>query len=50
LEEINQVQEASDAIDGMGLRNSDKHVVILQQAGDAPPFIANWRVQGPGKE
>lgn len=38
------------AIDGTGLRNSDKHLVILQQAGDAPPFIANWRVQGPGKE
>lgn len=38
------------AIDGTGLRNSDRHVVILQQAGDEPPFIANWRVQGPGKE
>lgn len=29
------------AIDGTGLRNSDRHVVILQQAGDEPPFIAN---------
>lgn len=38
------------AIDGTGLRNSDHHVVILQQAGEAIPFIANWRVQGPGQE
>jgi hypothetical protein len=38
------------AIDGTGLCNSDKHVVILQQAGEASPFIASWRVQGPGKE
>jgi hypothetical protein len=38
------------AVDGTGLRNSDRHLVILQQAGDEPPFIANWRVQGPGKE
>ena len=38
------------AIDGTGLRNSDRHVVILQQVGDEIPFIANWRVQGPGQE
>lgn len=38
------------AIDGSGLRNSDYHVVILQQVGDGIPFIANWRVQGPGQE
>jgi len=38
------------AVDGTGLRNSDRHLVILQQAGDEPPFIVNWRVQGPGKE
>jgi hypothetical protein len=38
------------AVDGTGLRNSDRHLVILQQVGDEPPFIANWRVQGPGKE
>jgi hypothetical protein len=37
-------------IDGTGLRNSDRHVVILQQVGGAIPFIANWRVQGPGQE
>jgi hypothetical protein len=37
-------------IDGTGLRGSDRHVVIMQQGGSAPPFIANWRVQGPGKE
>jgi hypothetical protein len=38
------------AIDGTGMRNKDMHIVILQQAGTAPPFIANWRVQGPGQE
>ena len=38
------------AIDGTGLRNSDRHVVILQQAGPAPPFVVDWRVQGPGRE
>jgi hypothetical protein len=38
------------AIDGTGLRHSDRHVVILQQVGDEIPFIANWRVQGPGQE
>ena len=37
-------------IDGTGLRGSDRHVVIMQQVGSAPPFIVNWRVQGPGKE
>jgi hypothetical protein len=39
------------AIDGTGLRQRDEHVVILQQAGpDVPPFIVDWRVQGPGQE
>ena len=38
------------AIDGTGLRNSDRHVVILQQAGAGPPFVVDWRVQGPGQE
>ena len=38
------------AIDGTGLRNSDRHVVILQQVGAAPPFVVDWRVQGPGRE
>lgn len=37
-------------IDGTGLRGSDRHLVIMQQGGSAPPFIINWRVQGPGKE
>ena len=37
-------------MDGTGLRGSDRHVVILQQGGSAPPFIVNWRVTGPGKE
>lgn len=38
------------AIDGTGLRNSDRHVVMMQQVGEGIPFIANWRVQGPGQE
>jgi hypothetical protein len=38
------------AIDGTGLRHSDRHVVILQQVGAAAPFVVDWRVQGPGKE
>jgi hypothetical protein len=38
------------AIDGTGLRHSDRHVVILQQVGTAPPFVVDWRVQGPGQE
>lgn len=38
------------AIDGTGLRHTDQHVVILQQVGEGLPFIANWRVQGPGQE
>lgn len=37
-------------MDGTGLRGSDRHLVVLQQGGRAPPFIVNWRVQGPGKE
>lgn len=38
------------AIDGTGLRHSDRHVVALQQAGAEPPFVVDWRVQGPGQE
>jgi len=38
------------AIDGTGLRHSDYHVVVLQQAGKAAPLIVDWRVQGPGQE
>ena len=38
------------AIDGTCLRGNKRHVVILRQGGNAPPFITNWRVQGPGKE
>ena len=38
------------ALDGTGLSGSDRHLVVLQQAGKAPPFIVNWRVQGPGQE
>jgi hypothetical protein len=38
------------AVDGTGLRHSDRHVVILQQAGASPPFVVDWRVQGPGQE
>jgi len=38
------------AIDGTGLRHSDRHVVVLQQAGKAPPFLVDWCVQGPGQE
>jgi hypothetical protein len=38
------------AIDGTGLRHSDRHVVILQQVGAAPPCVVDWRVQGPGQE
>lgn len=38
------------AIDGTGLRHSDRHVVILQQVGPGPPFVVDWRVRGPGQE
>jgi hypothetical protein len=38
------------AIDGTGLRHSDRHVVILQQVGVEPPLVVDWRVQGPGQE
>ena len=38
------------AIDGTGVRHSDYHVVILQQVGEAVPFVVDWRVQGPGQE
>jgi hypothetical protein len=37
-------------LDGTGLRHSDRHVVVLQQGGRGPPFIVDWRVQGPGRE
>lgn len=37
-------------MDGTGLRGSDRHLVVMQQGGRAPPFIVNWRVRGPGKE
>jgi hypothetical protein len=33
------------AVDGTGLRNSDRHLVTVQQIGtEVPPFIVNWRV------
>jgi hypothetical protein len=38
------------AMDGTGLRHSDYHVIVLQQAGKAAPLIVDWRVQGPGQE
>jgi hypothetical protein len=41
------LQSGVFAIDGTGLRHSDRHVVILQQAGASPPFVVDWRVQGP---
>jgi hypothetical protein len=44
------LQSGVFAIDGTGLRHSDRHVVILQQAGASPPFVVDWRVQGPGQE
>ena len=44
------LQSGVYAIDGTGLRHSDRHVVILQQGGAAPPFVVDWRVQGPGQE
>jgi hypothetical protein len=34
----------------LAVRGSDRHLAILQQGGNAPPFVVNWRVQGPGKE
>ena len=44
------LQSGVYALDGTGLRHSDRHVVILQQAGAGPPFVVDWRVQGPGQE
>ena len=44
------LQSGVFAIDGTRLRHSDRHVVVLQQAGAAPPFLVDWRVQGPGRE
>ena len=50
LAEHHLIQGGIYGIDGTGLRNSDRHVVILQQLSDRAPFIADWRVQGPGRE
>ena len=50
LAEHGLIQGGTYAIDGTGLRNSDRHVVILQQLGGGAPFIIDWRGQGPGKE
>lgn len=44
------LQSGMFAIDGTGLRHSDRHVVALQQVGTAPPFVVDWRIQGPGQE
>ena len=44
------LQSGVFAMDGTGLRHSDRHVVMLQQAGEASPFVVDWRVQGPGRE
>jgi len=44
------VQGGTYAVDGTGLRHSDRHVVILQQLSGSAPFIVDWRVQGPGRE
>lgn len=50
LLEHDLLQSGVYALDGTGLRHSDRHLVILQQAGAAPPFVVDWRVQGPGQE
>ena len=50
LVEHGLVQGGVFAVDGTGLRHSDRHVVILQQLSGAAPFIVDWRVQGPGRE
>jgi hypothetical protein len=50
LVEHGLVQGGIFAVDGTGLRHSDRHVVILQQLSGAAPFIVDWRVQGPGRE
>jgi hypothetical protein len=50
LVEHGLVQGGTFAVDGTGLRHSDRHVVILQQLSGVAPFIVDWRVQGPGQE
>jgi len=50
LVEHDLVQGGVFALDGTGLRHSDRHVVILQQLSGPAPFIVDWRVQGPGRE
>ena len=50
LVEHDLVQGGVFAVDGTGLRHSDRHVVILQQLDGVAPFIVDWRVQGPGRE
>lgn len=50
LAEHGLIQGGIYGIDGTGLRNSDRHVVILQQLSGGAPFIIDWRVQGPGQE
>jgi len=50
LVEHGLVQGGTFAVDGTGLRHSDRHVVVLQQLSGVAPFIVDWRVQGPGRE
>jgi hypothetical protein len=50
LVEHGLVQGGTFAVDGTGLRHSNRHVVILQQLSGVAPFIVDWRVQGPGRE
>jgi hypothetical protein len=50
LVEHGLVRGGTFAVDGTGLRHSDRHVVILQQLSGVAPFIVDWRVQGPGRE
>jgi len=44
------LQSGVYALDGTGLRGSDLHVAMLQQAGGGPAFVVDWRIQGPGQE
>jgi len=50
LVEHGLVHGGTYAVDGTGLRHSNRHVVILQQLNGVAPFIVDWRVQGPGRE
>ena len=50
LVEHGLVHGGTYAVDGTGLRHSNRHVVILQQLDGMAPFIVDWRVQGPGRE